>query len=501
MEAVDGKEFWMLAFFRHNTEKVSYLFVLFTLFVFSILILWNANWVFGMFWADDYQFVSTTAVGKPSRAWTGFGRFWPLGLCDYSLLLAIPYGTSEIVHFAYNCITMIVASLFFFSYLKKLSGNSSYAPVFCMFILFSLSSFILIHISCIYPERQMFLMLSLFLFFYWKATRESHKTFDYVVAFIAAAYTTYLKEPVFGLWIVFAFFNIVLGKLSDKNRKFNYALILNSTIWIVIYLYRTLFKDRSLIERKSVYANLSFHLSDMFENFVKFFNLEPILYLLLVIAVIRFTIVLKNRSRYDFNTDSLLFAGLGYVFAYVIIDRQANHYCFPSVLLGLPAFAVTLSSFKRSYVKYIFVCLAILSSSYSMRQSIAWVNEIMQHRCADPQMFFRLINESRDGKQIFWITEKGKEAITKENSREIDHMKFRRYQIFFDYYGGCHTGQHFPLFKVSDYSKINENAIVLCSDETLTSRYYTAIDAQIKKAGLHLSHSNDDLGVKIFEKK
>ena len=53
------------------------------LLILSCVILWDTNWIFDMFWADDYQLVGTTAIGKNAHSYTGNGRFWPLGLCDY----------------------------------------------------------------------------------------------------------------------------------------------------------------------------------------------------------------------------------------------------------------------------------------------------------------------------------------------------------------------------------------------------------------------------------
>ena len=484
-----------------NKQKLCDVAVAVILAALCALILWNANWVFEMFWADDNQFVSTTAIGKPSHAWAGEGRFWPLGLCDYCLLLLIPFGTTVTAHFIYNCATMIISSWLFFRFLKKSVGENSVIPAFCMLVLFSISSFVLIHMACIYPEREMFLMLSVFLFFYQRAVREDDNFRDYVIAFIAAAYTTYLKEPVFGMWIIFAVANLIFGNLSSKNRKFNYALLINSAIWIAIYTYRTLFRDRTFIDGTRSYAGVSCGFSDMFFNFIHFFNEEPILYILLIISLVRGVNILMDKSSYDFISDSSLFAGMGYVFAYVILKMQCNHYCFPTVLLGLPAFSLILSKFRYCIVGYVMIALTILSSIYSANKSMAWINRISQHRISDPKMFYELIARQKSGKQILWITEKGKEVTTKENSRESDQMKFRRYQIFLDYYAGCKRGEHFPFEKISDYSKINRDTIVICSDETLASSYGVEITKKMEETGLALTHSNNDLGTKIFAEK
>lgn len=478
-------------FFSFDKQRLSYLFVSLALLAICSIILWDANWVFEMFWADDYQFVSTTAIGRPSHAWTGAGRFWPLGLCDYCLLLLIPYGTTVTAHFIYNCVTMIVASLFFFEFLKRIVGENSYIPAFCMLALFATSSFVLIHMACIYPEREMFLMLSVFLFFYWKASNESDNLRDYVVAFVAATYTTYLKEPVFGMWVIFACTNLIFGKLSLRCRKFNYALIINSFVWLSIYTYRTLFRDRTFLNAAEGYASVSSGISVTSSGFCSFFNQEPFLYVLLIIAIARVYAIPRKKSEYNF-CDALLFAGIGYASAYVMLNLKCNHYCFPTVVLGIGAFADMLKR-CRSHIKFLMAGLTVCTSVLSLNSSISWIDRIITHRAADPKMFAHLVEQQRAGKQVLWITESGKEKII-INSRESDQMKFRRYQIFFNYYGG----RDFPFVKTSDYSKIGGNTVVICSDETLESSYGKEISARIKEAGLTLVHSNDDLGTKIF---
>lgn len=108
-----------MTFLKNNEEKISYLLVVSVLLLFSILILWNASWVFDIFYVDDEQFVSGTAIGKPVYAWSGNGRFWPLGLFDYNcLLLLFPHGASPFVHFMYNCVTMFISCFSLFSYLN-----------------------------------------------------------------------------------------------------------------------------------------------------------------------------------------------------------------------------------------------------------------------------------------------------------------------------------------------------------------------------------------------
>ena len=488
------------AFFSKYELQISYFCVLLLLLISSFLILNNANWIFDLFWADDYQLLFSTAIGRPSHSYTGSGRFWPLGLCDYSLLLAIPFGTTVKAHFLYNCTTMIVACLLLFSTLRKIVRRS-YIALFCMPILFLSSSFILIHMSCIYPERQMFLMLCTFLFFYYKASHESNHFRDYAIAFLSAVYTTYLKEPVFGLWLAFACSNLIFGNLKKNERKFNYSLIINSLIWICIYVYRTIYRDRTLIDGLKGYGAVSADSSvNVISNFVTFFQNDHVLYIFSAIAVIRLISILQNKESYNSCTDGVLFAGLSYAGAFLLLNMGSCHYFFPTIVLSLPAMAVAINQSKRFCLKYIIAILIVICSFCSANVSSSWIHQISMLRVKDHALFLDLIQRSKLGNKILWITDKENDQMI-ENSRKVEQMKFRRYQIFFDYYSGAATkGSHFPFVMTSDYSQITAHTIIICSDETLNSECGKAIMNKIDSAGLSLMLYHKDIGAKVFAK-
>ena len=464
----------------------------------SILILWDANWIFDMSLGDDYQLVGTTAVGKNAHSYTGNGRFWPLGLCDYCLLLLLPYGTTVTAHFLYNCVTMILASLMFFAFLCKITAykadnnKNSYIALFCMLLLFLASSFVQIHMACIYPEREMFFMLSVFLLSYWKASNinETGGGKCYVIAAIAAMYVTYLKEPVFGMWCIFATSNLIFGKLSPKQRLFNYSLLLNSFIWISIYIYRCFFIDLSFINPNAhTYASFVSKFSDLS---IRIFDVEPIMYLLLVIAIIRGSLLLMKKANYNIFSDAPLFAGVGYAFAYVLLNQGSNHYFFPTVVMGLSAVGVGLFECAK-YTKILIVSASVVASIFSFNTSIQRITEIQKHRSRDPLIFSRIIDEVRRGKNVIYVTERMKDILNID-SREIDQMKFRRWQIFLDYY----WGGKFPIIKTADYSKINKDSVVILSDETYSSSDFKKISERLNASKLTLSQSFKDMKTMVF---
>lgn len=293
------------------------------------------------------------------------------------------------------------------------------------------------------------------------------------------------------MWCIFAVSNLIFGKLSSRQRIFNYFLLLNSFIWVSIYVYRCFFIDLAFID-SNAHAPYSSFVSKFSDLSITIFNSEPIMYLLLIIAIIRCCLLLMRKTNYDIYSDAPLFAGVGYAFAYVILNQRCNHYFSPAVVMGLPALVVFLSKCAK-YVRALLISISIGIAIFSFNTSLCWITEIQKHRKNDPLIFARVIDEVKQGKNVIYVTEKGKD-LPNIDSREIDQMKFRRWQIFLDYY----CGGKFPIIKTADYSKINKDSVVILSDETYTSDSFQKISERLKVSGLTLSQSFQDMKTKVF---
>jgi hypothetical protein len=424
--------------------------------------LWKANWTFGLWSAvDECQFLRTTAVGKPSHAWSGNGRFWPLGLCDYCILLFLPFGNTATAHYLYNCVMLILASFMLHKFLNKICKNR-FISVFSLLVLFSTSAFMRIHVSCIFPERMLFFMLSAFMLFTQKG-REKQSLLHYFLAVLVAAYATYLKEPIFGVFIIIAAVNIICGQLSFKDKIFNGALLVNSAIFVAIYVYRLFFRDSG-----EPYAQIIFN---YFELPFKQFGREPILILMVIIACIRaYSILVKKDRRYIF-VDSLLFAGVGYAIAIMMFKFASTYYFFPSVLLFIPAFAAFLLEEKGYFCGYdepcVFlskkrsffaICFALVCMPITIIPSSKVVLRCWKHRDNDHLFFENIVRECQLGKALYLIDDKAfpyEHFLCPYNS----HVTFLRY------YGG----QDFPIISEVNPVKMNENSIVLSHREPQAS--------------------------------
>ena len=465
----------MLPFLQLNQKKISYLLIFLVLLLFSILILWNANWVFDIFYVDDEQFVSATAIGKPVYAWSGNGRFWPLGLFDYNwLLLLFHQGASPFVHFAYNCFTMFVTCFALFSYLNHILQNRINISLICMGVLFISSSFFRLYMTCTAPERQLILMLSLFLWCYWKGSNE-HSKKHLFFTFLTAVYATYLKEPVFVIWIVFALSNLLFEK-SQNTRYFNYALLMNSAIWFVLYLCNS-----GCINCETMYHSASFISQRLM---LRSFDHDPFMFILLILGFVRGYQVVFKKERFD-TSDALLFAGVAYTLVYVLINIHEYYLIVPSLILELPALGQLLAKSKGKLKEtvVIFLCLCLPVSLFN---SIRTINDILWHRVNDSIIFHEIIEAKKSGSKILYFS-----------GNRDDNLNFKRYKAFFDYY----SKSDFPLIHECNPDVIENNSIViLCLPEySEKNDDFNQIYKKIEKIGLKLWHSNKEIKTEIYQ--
>lgn len=444
--------------FRVIERKFELLFVLLLVFIWYC-ILHNANWLFmGSMAGDDYQFLMTTAVGKASHGSTWSSRFWPLGLSDYSLLLLFGQcGRTAVAHYIWNSVTLVISFLLMFEIIYKTTKNFLSTYVALLFAFIS-SGFAQIHMECIYSERMISFVICVFLFSAGKA-QKSQNVGWYVLAFIMAAYSTYMKELVFVIFLVFAIIQLLFNKLSGKDKAFYVALICNSLIFISLYGYRRIFKPQ-----KDVYATVISSVSEI--SFSQFLN-EPILILIVALSVIRAYSVLIKHDREDLITDAALLAAVAYAFCYFLLNLHHGYYLYPSVVLSLPAFAVF---FNKSRLHFLVGLFSLTLCGYlNFPQSKSIVINDWNHRESDHKIFEKIVSKSKKGWSIYWLSD------VADKTKEVQYwhydriMCLNRFQHFLKYYN---SNTVFPILLVFDTNKFCKNSIVIINKTTLDRKSF-----------------------------
>ncbi len=398
---------------KHSNAKsfLSYIcysaiFLLFA--IVATCILYNANWIFG----DDWQIMATTAVNKFGlHGHYGGGRFWPLGLCDYNLLIFIKGGNTPLGHYLYNTFILAIFLITIFYLIKEIvkdNQQSLYLFTFFFLILLITKDFIRIHIDVIYPERTMVFVLSVFLLFYLKGLN-TDKTLYYLIAFLSACYLTYCKEPMFGALLVISSTNLLLKykKMSDKELYFYVALIVNSIVYFSLW-YFFAFKT----ETKFYNLIFSSYLS-VVELIKKIINDKPIFILITVIGVTHLYYIIIKKDYERLFYDSLLFAGIAYAGAFIYLNLIHSYYFLIALLFTFPSFIYWINyGFKceKKIFSFIFMCAVFVLSIYNINLTIKFIECIHTFREEDKKLIKTLESLQQSGKKIVFFDTPDKKA-------------------------------------------------------------------------------------------
>lgn len=318
-----------------SVKNFCYLILFLSLGVISFVLLKNCNWILG----DDYQFLDTTMEGKFSHSWIGEGRFWPLGLFDYSVLLFLPFNVSMESHFIYNVIILSFSVFGLFYFFNRINNCNYKISLFYIFVLYFISSFFQIHLECIYPERFIFFLQVLFLIF-WINGEKKQSAVYYGLAWICSIYMIFSKEPIFGMIFVISIFNLIFGwnKLSQMDKNFHFSQIISAIIFIELYLFvfQNFYKGGGLYFERNL---IILENPSMFEAVKLIFSTDPFLILISISAVARSYFILFKSDKKHLFLDGLLFGSCSYIFAYIILKSAFSYYMFPAVIFALPSFA------------------------------------------------------------------------------------------------------------------------------------------------------------------
>lgn len=431
-------------------------------------ILYKANWLFmGSLPGDDYQFLMTTAIGKPSHGATWDSRFWPLGLGDYSILLLFPYGATPLAHYIYNCVILLGACRILYLYLCDITSGNQKLSGFMLLILFCSAGFMQIHMECIYPERMILFILCVFMMCVHRA-KLSNKIGYYVVALLVAIAATYMKEPVFAIFFTVSFIELVFNRNHSKASKiFNVMLILNSLIFVAIYVYRRLFKpcDR-------VYASFT----PNFSAFDQFLN-EPLLFCVIILLVIRSYYFLCRKDRSQVTTDALLLAGYIYSLAYFCLNLTAGYYVLPAIVLSLPALANFLNKCRGATLALVGIFLCAIPN---IMHSASLVTNNWKHRQDDYKLFQRIVDEHDKNKKVYWLNL----PQCANNDPNYNHsnmiMGHNRFQHFINYY----SKNRCLIYPIEDITNIlNDKCILICGVATTTTPAFKSIELTLLNKG------------------
>jgi hypothetical protein len=369
-------------------------------------IMFRANWTFG----DDHEYITTTVVNKyvPFHHYITGGRFDPLSHFHYNIplflfrLLGVNSGLPVEAHFALVGLfySVSVMCLFFlFKRIEPVQGRSH--PVFsaffaCTFFLFA-DPFAGVFMSLIYPETQGIMLFSVFMLMYYRALETGKKRY-YIAAFIAAAYNSYCKEPVFGAFLVIAVFNLFFGyrKQSKREKAFYAALIANAVLFIALY-YLISFRNAAGFYNEGRVGLRGLRFID------SILERTPMLRIIMIFGLFRLGAIVIKRDREHLYYDGLLFAGIAYTFAYMLLRLNAGYYFLPSVILFLPSLVYWVKHLYQTRKQYALPAFGFIMIIYFLNiEAVPGILGTWRARGDFVPYISNLLSEYNQGKQFIW---------------------------------------------------------------------------------------------------
>jgi len=372
--------------------------------IFVFFIMYKAGWLFG----DDYQYITTTAINKYLPFHIGFGgRFVPFNGIGYNFplfvfrCLGINTGLPVEAHFAVISLFYIVTVFCLYSLFRRITPTETvgmYSVFNCFFActFFLTSSFSTVFFDIIYFETQVIMLFSIFMLMYYKALR-TDKVQYYAIALFSAIFSTYSKEPVFGVFLIIAFVNYLFRhKKSKREKAFYIALVANGIIFIILYYFLSYKNATGLYNEGRVSL-------EGFKFLLSIFIKSPILIIMLGFGLIRLYSIIARKDRECLFYDSLLFAGIGYVFAFFVLHLNASYYFLPSIILFLPSIVYWIkysSCHFRNFSVALFAMLLIYT--YNGGQTVGHIRITLQQRQEFMPYMVNLLSEHNDGKEFIW---------------------------------------------------------------------------------------------------
>jgi len=400
-------------FSRILAKKRTVVFVMATVSaVITFIILFHANWVFG----DDYVIIKSTATNRYFTFSDNIfiGRFFPLTYMHYNVpffitrRLGMTTGLPVEAHFAFLPVFFIMSYVCLYSLFNKIEPfRNRKHPVLSLFFASTFfllgNTFFVIFMFLILPETPGIMLFSIFMLMYYKAL-ETDKIKYYVIALLAAAYNTYCKEPVFGVFLVIAFTNHLFRykKESKRERIFYTGLIVNAVLFLVLYYFFS-YRNTKVFYNSIVYEKIGETVDR-----VHFLITNPILIIIFLFGLIRLYYITIKKDRKHLYYDSLLFAGIAYTFAYIALKMTTNDYYFmPSIILFLPSLVYWTKYMYEKKRKYALCLFFMLVPIYVYNSGWAAITTkaIWKERQEFTPYITNLLSEYNSDKEFVWYRE------------------------------------------------------------------------------------------------
>ncbi len=294
--------------------------------------------------SDEYHFLPTLQQGKPFPLYDSdfpyynvfeLGRFSPLGGQEYNLVW--PFTRMPVGYFILNAVELAAVLLIFSWLMRQYVPKRIFMYVAGLLLLLT-PGFTLAFFKLLFVEKGLVLLLSGFLALYISAQKHGNVALA-GLALLVANLAIYYKETGFVAVGGLAAAHLLLAwrSATSRQRVLDMLLILSAVIYLAIYLFYIVPHRGEFTYDTNLIGNKVLVFAKNAVNYALFSDPIPIL-LLLPLALRRAYIIFVRREVAHPVLDPMIFAGVGYVAVFFVLNMYSPYYFLPVYVLALPPF-------------------------------------------------------------------------------------------------------------------------------------------------------------------
>lgn len=347
-------------------------------------------------WYDDAQLTeySLRGIDFPPTIWPEGGRFYPLGLQEFNLIV---HFTRSVAGYHALSIAEVLALVFLLLILDDKLSIAARTVLIVVTLL--LPSLLIIFMGLIYTERNVVFLL-VCLAFSVKMFERSRSLYWALAAVVSSQVMLYLKEPVFLLLLGFAGARLILRRrLDDEESRLDWCLAAISLVFLAFYammMFPHTSSEYLAAYRKPLAETVRFYMKS-----------DPLVWVFAAIVPVRMLRIFRGQAIPELLWDGLACGAMLYFLAYLGLRMTNEYFLAPVDLIAVfylgrlllsswgqmqPGFRIAAATLAAS-ILYLNVPLSafnIFERKYFLHEKVAIANVLLERYHYDPQLAKKL---------------------------------------------------------------------------------------------------------------
>jgi hypothetical protein len=315
-----------LAFRLGLSDGISIALFLFFLAFYIFLILYKDDFAY----YDNQQLLDFSLQGHffPAPIWPNVGRFFPLGLQEFNLLMFIT--KSPVGYHSFAIAQLIVLLVVLFAALEEFKIR--YRLLILTAVMLA-PSFVISFTGLIYPERDILFCLAIMLACLYGYGKTKSRGY-FVTCLVAIQFALYYKETIVVFVVAYAVTRLVLEaylgwraghcdwRKIGKDNYLHFAMLALSGIYTVLFL-------GALLPNRN-FSYIAAHPSGLSSVFLDYLQIDWLLPILIGVLILRFGRLVFSGGEIDPLWDSLGVGCLAYFLCILGLKLYSGYYLAPT---------------------------------------------------------------------------------------------------------------------------------------------------------------------------